>query len=387
MPPVPWSQVERTLKKSYKINRPTQLFLSINKNPLASATIAQIHRATCRDGSEVVVKTQYADQERLCKLDLSNLKRLAAYLEKHDMKFMDMKSIVNEFDAQIPLEFDFIREAEAMTVIRENMERAGICDVVIPHVIPGLVSRSTIAMTFVDGVRPDNAVALRRFGVRPENVARAVGRAIGQMMLVDGFMHADVHLGNVLVLRDGRVCLLDFGQCKRLPEELRLKLCSFYLSLCVGNKMYIAKTFYDIGVQLDIPLDQIDDKFFDLVPTYANGMFDTAPLPPGIDISPFSENSPLRTMPIKQLRPDLFMVLRTMGLLRALCETLEVNVTMSSIFRPYALAGLRIARSSHEVVREESRLAQARDSLTSGIGSPFAADGSSSRRHTWSWFC
>jgi predicted unusual protein kinase regulating ubiquinone biosynthesis (AarF/ABC1/UbiB family) len=368
VPPVKWAQIERTINESYLINKPQQVFRSLDETPLASATIAQVHRGELPDGTQVIVKTQYADQERLCEMDLKNLKRLAAFLQKHDMNFFDMKAVADEFDQQIPMEFDFVRESEAMTVIAENLAKAGIRDVVIPRVIPGLATRRSITMTFIDGVRPDNAVAMKLWGIKPETIATAIGRAIGQMMLVDGFMHADVHLGNILVLRDGRVCLIDFGQAKRLPEDLRLKLCEFYIALGTGHRLYILKTFGDLGIELDVDPAEMGEAFLDLVPSFANGMLDTAPLPPEIEISPFSEKSPLKTMPIRKFRSDLFMVLRAMGLLRALCDVLDVELAMSSVFAPYARAGLR---KRNDPGLEARRHARVRSALTAGVALPF----------------
>lgn len=371
VPPVPWVEVEASLKKSYRINKVSQLFQHVDTTPLASATIAQIHRGSMQDGTQVVIKTQYADQERLCEMDLRNLKRLAAFLQKHDMNFFDMQAVVDEFDQQIPLEFDFEREAEAMSLIRQNLNRAGLLpDVEIPEVIPGLITRRAITMTFVKGVRPDNTIALKLWGVQPERVAETVGRAVGQMMLVDGFMHCDVHAGNLLVLRDGRVSLIDFGQCKRIPEDLRRKLCKFYLAIYSGRREIIARTFFDLGVELDFEdMKGMDDRdeALNLITMYANGLLDTAPLPPGIEISPFSDESPLKKVPIRKFRSDLFMILRTMGLLRALCDVLDVEVSMSTVFRNFALAGLRIRPPS--VLEWRQRAERVRSELA--VQSPF----------------
>ena len=159
--------------------------------PLASATIAQVHRGEMPDGSAIVLKTQYRDQERLCEMDLLNLKRLAKFLQKHDMSFFDMDSVVREFEKQIPTEFDFVREAEMMTRIGENLKEAGLNDVVIPQVLPGLVSRRTLTMTFVDGCRLDNALAMQLWGIDAREVFKTIGRAYGQMLLVDGVAHCD----------------------------------------------------------------------------------------------------------------------------------------------------------------------------------------------------
>lgn len=191
VPPVPFEQIEKTVRESYRINKVSQVFKSVDPVPLASATIAQVHRGEMPDGTAIALKTQYRDQERLCEMDLMNLRRLANFLQKHDMSFFDMKSVVEEFENQIPTEFDFLREAEMMTKIRLNLKRAHIHDIVIPRVLPGLVSRRALAMTFVDGCRPDNAVTLHVWGIKPKHVIKTIGRAYGQMLLVDGLAHCD----------------------------------------------------------------------------------------------------------------------------------------------------------------------------------------------------
>lgn len=191
VPPVPFSQIEATIRRDYRINAVTQIFNWVDVVPLASATIAQVHKCEMRDGTIVALKTQYADQEHLCNMDLLNLKRLAAYLQKFDMSFFDMQSVVHEFEKQIPAEFDFIREAEMMTIIRQNLMSARIIDVVVPRVIPGLVSRRVLTMSFVEGSRADNQVTLKLWGIKPDQVIKSVGRAFGQMLLVDGVAHCD----------------------------------------------------------------------------------------------------------------------------------------------------------------------------------------------------
>lgn len=213
VPPVPFEQIEGTIRKAYQINKVSQVFKEIDPVPIASATIAQVHRGEMPDGTPIALKAQYLDQERLCTMDLLNLKRLANYLQKHDMSFFDMNSVVQEFESQIPTEFDFIREAEIMTTIRLNLRRANIHDVVIPRVLPGLVSRRALTMTFMDGCRADNAVALNLWGIKPKDVIKAIGRAYGQMLLYDGLAHCDRKYSfrslSSLVLGSMIICTLD----------------------------------------------------------------------------------------------------------------------------------------------------------------------------------
>lgn len=168
------------------------------------------------------------------------------------------------------------------------------------------------------------------------------------------------------------MALIDFGQAKEIPSDLRRKLCAFYLALGTKNKLYIMKTFGDLGIELDIRPEDIDEEFMQMIPVYANGMLDTAPLPPDVEINPFSEDSPLKRVGIKKFNPDLFMILRTMGLLRSLTETLDVNGAdcwMSSIFQSYARRGLSL-KEPNEMEKTRRSLA-IRSALTSGVSSPF----------------
>lgn len=191
VPPAPFAQIEHSVCEEYRINALSQIFSHIDPIPLASATIAQVHRGELRDGTPIVLKAQYSDQERLCQYDLLNLRRLANFLQRFDMSFFDMRSVVNEFERQIPAEFDFVREAEMMTLIRQNLVRAGITDIVVPRAIPGLVSRHAITMTYVEGCRADNRETMHMWGVLPKDIIKSLGRAYGQMLLVDGLVHCD----------------------------------------------------------------------------------------------------------------------------------------------------------------------------------------------------
>lgn len=179
-------------------------------------------------------------------------------------------------------------------------------------------------------------------------------------------------LRSVLILRDRRVALIDFGQSKELSTELRRRLCTFYLAVNSGNREYIAKTMIDLGIEIDVGSEKDFDKLVEIAPMYANGLWDTAPLPDGVDINPFSARNPIQQMPIRQFNSDLLMVLRTMGLLRALVETLEIDdpsCYMSTLFRPFATRGLRSTPQNR--TKRHRSTAAVRVSLTTDVSSPF----------------
>lgn len=156
----------------------------------------------------------------------------------------------------------------------------------------------------------------------------------------------------------------------------------FYLAVVSKNELFIAKTMLDLGIELDPDADISKEELTRMMPIYANGLMDTAPLPEDVEINPFSESSPLKQLPIKKFNPELFMVLRTMGLLRALTEILGVHQSdcyMSALFRPFAIQGLRRPTSTESERRR--RALAVRASLTANISSPFHTepdDGNSS---------
>lgn len=351
VPPVPFKDIRYTIETS--LNKPiAELFEWIDPIPLASATVAQVHCARLQtNGQLVAVKAQYKDQERLCKLDLANLSRLALFLQRNDLKF-DLVSVVEEFQYQIPLEFDFEREAQMMQRISTNLSRAGIVPnrVVIPQVVQNLVSRKVIVMNFVEGVKIDRLVTENFWNIDRNAILENIAMAYGHMLLVDGLFHADPHPGNLIFLEDGRIGIFDFGQVKEIDDDLRLRLCDLFEALAQGDTNNTAKSFCSLGIQVE-QNEQSDE----LLSLYATGLFDTCALPPEVEINPFSETSPLKTARVRHFPSQLFMILRAMQLLRALTSALGCNFSFASVFASFATAGRflrRMSNDSHNVNRE-----------------------------------
>jgi len=353
VPPVPFRDIQLTIETSLK--RPlVELFEWVDPIPLASATIAQVHCARMKtSGQLVAVKAQYADQERLCRLDLSNLYRLALFLQKHDLKF-DLVSVVEEFQNQIPLEFDFEREAQMMQRISNNLSRAGIVPdrVVIPSVVENLVCRKVIVMNFIQGIKIDRLAVTEDFpNIDRIAVLENIAMAYGHMLLVDGLFHADPHPGNLIFLQDGRIGIFDFGQVKELEDELRARLCELFEALARGDKKDIANAFCSLGIQVEQ-----NEYSEELLSLYAAGLFDTCALPREIEINPFSETSPLKTSRIRFFPSSLFMILRAMQLLRALVSALGCDFSFARVFASFVTtSGKKVSTDSEWITSSSSK--------------------------------
>ncbi|KAL5656385.1 hypothetical protein ACJX0J_035704, partial [Zea mays] len=239
--------VEKQLGKNFD-----DMFEFFDVEPVGSASIAQVHRARLKlSKTDVAVKVQHPGAEQLMMVDIRNMQAMALFLQKHDLNF-DLFSATKEMEKQICYEFDFVREARAMERIREFLRVTNKKPpVMVPRVIPGMVSREVLIMEFIKGtpiMNLGNEMAKR--GIDPGGKIAAMAKqkilsdltlAYGQMILKDGFFHADPHPGNILICKDTEVALLDYGQVKEMPEDLRLAYANLHAMLISEQKYFMLR--------------------------------------------------------------------------------------------------------------------------------------------------
>jgi ubiquinone biosynthesis protein len=231
VPAEPWPVVERVLVE--ELGRPLhEVFGTVERDPLAAASIAQVHAATLRDGTVVVVKVQRPHVARLVCQDLAVMAWLAPLLVGRIpvAALANPPALVELFAETIVEELDFRLEAENMLDIATTFATLDQRAFVVPRPHPSLVTRRMLVMERLDGFHFGDAAGMRAAGIDTEAVVRAgmVGFLEGCMM--HGIFHGDLHGGNLFVLPSGKIALLDFGITGRLTEPKRLAL----LSLVVG---------------------------------------------------------------------------------------------------------------------------------------------------------
>jgi len=242
--------VERDLGR-----RVDEVFASFDTTPIAAASLAQVHRATLIDGSDVAVKIQYPEIRRLFPLDL-NLLLAVAKLAGRLQSRIDIYSLVVEVTRFIILELDFRREVEATERLAAIL--AAIPRVRIPRVHRDLCGDNLIVLEFLDGIQVTRIDALRAEGHDPADVARRVGDLYGAMIFEYGFFHGDPHPGNLLVLADGSIGLLDFGLCKDLPKGFARNVARMMVSALVGDGSSALAAAADLGFETaDLRPDQL----------------------------------------------------------------------------------------------------------------------------------
>ena len=226
VPPEPTRRIRRIIER--QLGAPIdELFTEFDDEPLAAASIAQVHRGRLRNGTEVAIKVRRPHLRDRMERDLRLLRVLATALARVGAlgEAANPVAIVEDLQVTMREELDFRREARDMEAFARNLRRQGDNHrIVVPEPIEGLVGERVLVMTFVDGTSVDDGDALRAGRHDLEDLVRQGARAWMESALLHGLFHGDVHAGNLFVTPSGDVAFLDFGIMGRLDDRTRLVL-------------------------------------------------------------------------------------------------------------------------------------------------------------------
>ncbi|MBA2496619.1 MAG: AarF/ABC1/UbiB kinase family protein, partial [Acidimicrobiia bacterium] len=222
VPPEPWDVVERVVEEELGRRIPT-VFATFDRAPLAAASIAQVHRATLLDGTDVVVKVQRPSVDRRVHQDLRVMAWLAPFLVGRIpvSALANPPALVELFAETITEELDFRLEAENMLDVARTFAELDQRGYVIPRPHPTLVTRRMLVMERLSGFKFEDVAGMQAAGVNTYGVVRTGLVGFMEGALIHGIFHGDLHGGNLFVQPDGRTALLDFGITGRLSEPKR----------------------------------------------------------------------------------------------------------------------------------------------------------------------
>jgi ubiquinone biosynthesis protein len=259
VPPEPFAVVRRVVEED--LGRTLEdVFLRFHPQPLAAASIAQVHRATLCTGEDVVVKVQRPAVRQLVHKDLKVMAWLAPFMVGRIpvAALANPPALVELFAETITEELDFRIEAQNMLDVARSFAQLGQRDYVIPRPHPELVTPRVLVMERLEGFKFDDVAGMRDAGVDTEAVVRTGMVGFMEGAMIHGIFHGDLHGGNLFVLADGRTALLDFGIVGRLSEPRRLAFLRLLLTATANDVHGQLAALRDLGaLPPDTDLDAV----------------------------------------------------------------------------------------------------------------------------------
>jgi predicted unusual protein kinase regulating ubiquinone biosynthesis (AarF/ABC1/UbiB family) len=246
VPPLSFETVRATIQAEYGRDV-DELFESFERDPIAAASLAQVHRARLH-GETVAVKVLRPGVELAVSADLAAYRRILRWLDRvwgHPHIKREL-TVADAVEVRISEEVDFRQEAAYATEIRANF--AGNENVVIPRIIDDFVRRRVLVMEFLEGTRVDRLDPAK---ADPKRIVQTLVELYIQMELIDGLFHADPHPGNVLVSPEGKIILVDFGAVVRVPLEMRRALVHTSIAAVRRDTEAVAEGFMKLGLVPD----------------------------------------------------------------------------------------------------------------------------------------
>jgi len=229
------------------------IFKEIDKEPISAASLGQVHKAVLKSGEKVAVKIQRPGLREQITLDLYIVRNIAIWFKNNiGLIRSDLVALIDELGKRIFEEMDYINEANNAEKFKELHKENN--KIAVPKIYRQATSRRVLTMEWIDGIKLTNIDAVKKLGINPNEMIEIGVSCSLQQLIEHGFFHADPHPGNILAMKDGRLCYLDFGMMSDITQQSRVGLIRAVVHL-VNRKF--DKLSYDF-VQLGFLSEQVD---------------------------------------------------------------------------------------------------------------------------------
>jgi len=310
---------------------PEELFACFDPQPLAAASIGQVHRARLKDGSEVVVKVQRPGIENTIAVDLEILAHIAGLMEEHleEVQGHRPTAVVHEFARSLSREIDF--SIELTNIQRFARQFEGNPTIHVPAVYPELSGERILVMEYIPGIKAGDIARLRRHGYDLGELARRGANLVMEQIFQHGFFHADPHPGNILVLPENVICFIDFGQMGRLSLADREEFTDLVLNLVAGNEERVTAGVLRLTIQHgEVNRNDLARDLGDLMDQYLY-----RPLGDLAAGKILQDLLDLVTRHGLSLKPNLYLMLKALSTVEGVGLQLDPDLELITLARPF----------------------------------------------------
>ncbi|MEX0813311.1 MAG: AarF/ABC1/UbiB kinase family protein [Chitinophagales bacterium] len=332
VPPFPIEEVRAIIKK--ELGKDLEHFFNdFNPVPLASASIGQVHKAQLKDGSEVVVKIQRPGVKDIIELDLGIMKdvvnRTERYLKKQGI--INAGDVVSALERSMGKELDYRNESRNITRFRKLY--GDYKNFYIPRSYKDLTSEKVMVIEFASGCKISDVRQLRAWGHDPRKVAENGMDIYLTQIFEYGIFHADPHPGNVLVRKDGVICLIDFGMVGQLNQNDKIAFANIFVAMANRDPRSMASSMKKLSIEDDITdMRAFEYDLNEIIEDYAS-----------LDISESSLADMIarlqKIMYDYQMRVPggIFLIFRAMAILEGIGKQIHPNFNTYDFVKPYGV--------------------------------------------------
>ncbi|WP_407310204.1 ABC1 kinase family protein [Desulfosporosinus sp. SB140] len=249
-----------------------EIFTIFEETVVAAASIGQVHRAQLQSGERVAVKVQRPNIKALIETDLEILLDLATLAEHRmvRMERLQLREVVEEFAKSLRNELDYTIEARNAEKIAKQFKEDSTIH--IPDIYWDYSTQKVLTMEYVEGIKLNRFEEIDKKGYDRKGIAEQLVRALFHQVLIEGFFHGDPHPGNILLLPEGVLSLIDFGMVGRLTQEMKYNFASMVIAMMRQNTESMIQAILRIGIipeDVNLPLltkevDELREKYMDV---------------------------------------------------------------------------------------------------------------------------
>ncbi len=330
VPPFSYEEVAQIFQEEMD-RTPEEIFEYFDAEPMAAASIGQVHRARTLAGEELVVKVQRPGIENVIAVDLEILAHIAQLMEQYleEVQGHRPSAIVEEFARSLSREIDFT--IELLSIQRFARQFEGNPNIHVPAVYKQLSTERILAMEYVDGIKASELELLREKGYDLKLIARRGSILVMEQIFVHGFFHADPHPGNIFVLPGNVICFIDFGQMGRLSRTDKEDFTDLVLSIVAGNERKVTDGVMRLTIHhRDLNRDALSRDLGDLIDRYLY-------LPLG-ELQAGKMLQDLLDLVARHelyLKPNLYLMMKALSTVEGVGLMLDPELELITLARPF----------------------------------------------------